>query len=133
MNSITLIGNVVHTPDSRTTNTGKAVCKFSIAVNRRFRAASGEQMTDFFDVQVWDKLANVCANYLDKGKKVCVRGEMQCRKYDGRDGSKKTAWSVNAEEVEFLTPRSDSVVEAQAAPVQPAQGFTEVEDDELPF
>jgi len=156
MNKIHLIGNVVHTPELRTTQTGVNVCKFSIAVSRKVRnAQTGEYETDFFDVQAWRKLAELCANFLEKGKKVAVVGAMQMRDYEGRDGGKRRAWEVVADEVEFLSPRSESTQEtphtaqhnmtreearaavklaaAMSSKTPADQGFTTVEDDELPF
>lgn len=150
MNKITIIGNVVHTPQMRSTQSGVSVCSFSVAVKRRFKnPQTGDYETDFFDVQAWRQLAELCEKYLEKGKKVAVIGAMQSRDYE-KDGVKKRIWELVADEVEFLTPKSEasapapsypskenardivrrSMMEAQAA----AQSFTQVDDDEpLPF
>ena len=136
MNKIHIIGNVVHTPDVRQTKKGDAVCSFSVAVKRRFKnPATGDYDTDFFEVQCWRQLAELCAKYLEKGKKVAVVGAMQSRDYE-KDGVKKRAWELVADEVEFLSSKSES--SAPAAPSAPAQKkpepqFTQVEDEELPF
>lgn len=151
MNKITIIGNVVHTPQMRATNSGVSVCNFSVAVRRRFKnPQTGEYDTDFFEVQAWRQLAELCEKFLEKGKKVAVVGSMQSREYE-KDGIKKRIWELLADEVEFITPKSESapaakanyptrenareivkrsMMEAQAT----AQTFTEIDDDEpLPF
>ena len=137
MNKIYLIGNLCHTPELRTTPAGKEVCNMSIAVNRRARGKDGEQQTDFFNLQAWDKLATTCANYLTKGRKIAVVGEMHSRQYDAKDGTKKTAWEVLVNEVEFLGPKEETGEKsAPAAPkpkaAQPA-GYTVADDEPLPF
>jgi single-strand DNA-binding protein len=151
MNKITIIGNVVHTPQMRSTQSGMSVCSFSVAVKRRFKnAQTGEYETDFFDVQAWRQLAELCEKYLEKGKKVAVIGAMQSRDYE-KDGVKKRIWELVADEVEFLTPKNEQttganpnfptrenvreMVKRAAAEAQmAAQSFTQVDDDEpLPF
>ena len=143
MNRIHLIGNLCHSPELRATQSGKEVCSFSIAVNRRFRDANGERKADFFNVQVWGQMAPVCAQYLAKGRKVGVAGSMQSRQYDGKDGTRKTAWEVVADEVEFLSPMEENreadaesakpTPKAKAASPSPKAAYTVVEDEELPF
>ena len=151
MNKITIIGNVVHTPQMRATQSGLSVCSFSVAVRRRFKnAQTGEYDTDFFEVQAWRQLAELCEKHLEKGKKVAVVGAMQSRDYE-KDGVKKRIWELLADEVEFLTPKNEgapaanpnfparenardivrrSMQEAQTA----AQSFTQIDDDDdLPF
>ena len=139
MNKIHIIGNVVHTPNVRSTNSGMKVCSFSVAVKRRFKnPQTGDYDTDFFDVQAWRQTAELCEKYLEKGRKVAVVGAMQSRDYE-KDGVKKRVWELVADEVEFLTPKSEGAAPAQSAPKQavremPTQGFTQVDDDtELPF
>lgn len=149
MNKIYLIGNLCHTPELRALSSGKEVCSFNIAVNRRFKNQDGERETDFFNVQVFGTHAPICATYLAKGKKVAVVGEMRSRQYDGKDGTRKTAWDVIADEVEFLTPRGEGGEDAppaaaksykdsaemkrQAAKVAQRAGYTIADDEPLPF
>ena len=68
MNKIHLIGRVVHSPEVKTTKSGTKVCTFTLAVRRRFKDQSGEYQTDFFDVQAWRTLADLCEKYLEMGK-----------------------------------------------------------------
>lgn len=144
MNKIVLIGNLTHDPELRTTPNGHSVCTFSLAVGRRFAAQNGERVTDFFRINAWRQTAENCAKYLAKGRKVAVVGELQARMYEGNDGKMRMSLEVSADEVEFLSSRSDSVEGQQDrySPMGNAQtqkrsdaapsGFVEV-DDELPF
>lgn len=143
MNKITIIGNVVHTPQARSTQSGVKVCSFSVAVRRRFKnPQTGEYDTDFFDVQAWRQTAELCEKYLEKGRKVAVVGAMQSRDYE-KDGVKKRVWELVADEVEFLSAKGEGnaterapvsqsdVQETKKAAAQ--QGFTVADDEELPF
>ena len=102
MNKCYFIGNITKDPELTETDSGIAVCKFSIAVNRR-RTGDGEQQTDFFNVTAWRGLGENVARYCKKGSKVCVVGRIELRQYESRDGVKKLAVDVVAEEVEFFT------------------------------
>ena len=150
MNKVYLIGNLTRDPEMRSTSAGIPVCNFSIAVNRRFKnAQTGQQETDFFNIVAWRQLAELCSRYLAKGRKVAVFGSIQTRSYEAQDGSKRTAFDIVADEVEFLSsanagsvPSSDYHAAVSPAPVQRQQapsyapadsGFTQVDDDELPF
>ena len=109
MNYVFLIGNLTHDPQLSETNSGISVCKFSIAVNRRFSSQDGEQQTDFFNVTAWRGLGETVAKYCKKGSKVAVLGSVQIRNYEDREGAKRTAVDIVAQDVEFLTQRSHSV------------------------
>ncbi len=103
MNKVIMIGNLTRDPELNTTQNGIPVCKFSIAVNRRF----GEEV-DFFNIVTWRGLAENCHKYLAKGKKAAVVGELQTRKYTDKNGVERMAIEINADEVEFLSPRTES-------------------------
>lgn len=92
MNKVFLIGNLTKDPEMRSTQSGVAVCNFSIAVNRRFKNANGQQETDYLNIIAWRQLAELCSKYLAKGRKVAVAGSIQTRTYEAKDGSKRTAW-----------------------------------------
>lgn len=146
MNKIFLIGNLTHDPELRTTPSGVTLCSFSIAVNRRFQTQGNEKVTDYFRITTWRQTAENCSKYLSKGRKVAVVGELQARTYEANDGSTRMSLDVSADEVEFLTPRSEGSGDFPGgnrfAPARPANasapmsdpnvGFTNVED-ELPF
>ena len=126
MNYVSMIGRLTKTPEIRQTNTGKNVCTFTLAVNRRYKDAQGNATADFFSVQAWEKLAELCARYLDKGSKVFISGELRNRSYEAKDGSKRTVTEIIANEVEFLSPKTDP-----ATP--PVEEWEQVEDSDLPF
>ena len=126
MNQVTIIGNLTKAPDMRQTTSGKNVCSLTIAVNRRYKGADGKTTADFFSVQAWEKLAELCARYLDKGSKVFISGELRNRSYEAKDGSKRTVTEIIANEVEFLTPKAEP-----ATP--PVEEWEQVEDSDLPF
>ncbi len=107
MNKIMLIGNLTRDPESNTTQGGVNFTRFTIAVNRPFTNSNGERVADYFDVICWRMLADRCAKYLFKGSKVGIHGSVQRRQYEDRDGIKRTSFDVVADEVEFLTPKSD--------------------------
>lgn len=146
MNKAYLIGNLTRDPETRTTQSGASVCNFSIAVNRRMKS-DGQQETDFFNIVAWRSLGDLCAKYLSKGKKCAVFGRIETRTYEAQDGSKRTAFEIVADEVEFLSPAGQGTNQARnAAPVEgayttavnktpdnPQEGFTQVDSEELPF
>lgn len=143
MNKIYLIGNLTRDPDLRATQSGISVCNFSIAVNRRVKDAQGRQQTDYFDVTAWRKTGEIAGKFLRKGKKVAVIGEMQSSQYTAQDGSKRVKWSVVADEIEFLSPAGDMpgadaqeeayLRQEREAIQRESAGFTQVEDNDLPF
>ena len=108
MNKVFLIGNLTRDPELSTTNSGASVCKFGLAVQRRFtNKQTGEREVDFFDVTVWSAQGENCHKYLRKGNKACVTGRVEIRTYD-KDGVKMKAVDIIADEVEFLTSPSES-------------------------
>ena len=145
MNKVILIGNLANDPESRTTQSGIAQCSFRLAVQRRFKGANGEKETDFLPVVCWRQTAEFAQRYLTKGRKVAVEGSIQTRSYDAQDGSKRYVTEIIADSVEAVGGREDGAQNAQNAqnvqnvrgaqkPAQNRQmGFTEVNDDELPF
>ena len=142
MNKIHLIGRVVHSPEVKTTKSGTKVCTFSLAVRRRFKDQSGEYQTDFFDVQAWRTLADLCEKYLEKGKMALVSGSMQSRTYE-KDGVKRKVWELMADEVEFLADgksaanpdrqQGKAVPKSNTNGFDPANQYTQADDEELPF
>lgn len=101
MNKICIVGRLTQDPDLRKIPTGADVCQFTVAVTRRFK----RDEADFIPVVVWREAAVNCHKYLTKGSQVGVIGSLQTRKYDDKDGNKRTAFEIQADEVEFLTPK----------------------------
>ena len=131
MNKLSIIGNLTRDPDTRTTQSGKQVCSFNVAVNRRGNVNSDQ--ADFFHVQAWNQLADVCGKYLGKGRKVAVIGRVSLNQYTDRNGAARAEMVVDADEVEFLSPKQETAPAApQTAPTGNNGGFVQV-DEKLPF
>jgi len=96
MNKAVIIGNLTRDPEARATGQGTAVTTFTVAVARRFTNAQGEKETDFIPVVTWRGLAETCAQYLKKGSKVAVMGEIRTHTYDAPDGSKRYVTDIQA-------------------------------------
>jgi single-strand DNA-binding protein len=96
LNKVQLIGNLTRDPELRYTPQGTAVCTFSVATNRQWRTESGEMRdeAEFHRIVAWDKLAEICANMLKKGRKVFVEGRIQTRKWTGQDGQARITTEV---------------------------------------
>lgn len=133
MNKLTIIGNATKDPEMRATPSGKSVCNFTVAVNRR-KKVEGQPDADFFRVSAWGDLGDVCGKYITKGKKVCVIGSVGVHVYTNSKGEATATLEVLASEVEFLSPRQEEQVPV-AAPVQRDEQtqMEMVQTDELPF
>ena len=105
MNKAFLIGNLTRDPELRSAPSGDSVCSFTLAVNKRTKAEHPE--ADYFRVTCWRQTAENCAKYLGKGKKACVTGSVHLESYTDRDGALRYSLKVDAEEVEFLTPKKE--------------------------
>lgn len=104
-----LVGRLTRDPELRTTQTGKSVCDFSIAVGKRFKPQDGSPDADFFRVSAWGATAEYVSNYLHKGRLVAVDGRLQSRKYQASDGSNREVVEVVADNVQALDrPREDT-------------------------
>ena len=124
MNKIILIGRLTQAPEIRYTQAGKAICKFSLAVDCRRKNST----PDYINCVAWEKLGEVCGNYLDKGRKVAVEGRISMRSYQTSQGAKRTAAEVVCSEVLFL----DSPHRGKTD--WPSQFGREVpQNEELPF
>lgn len=126
MNRITIIGNLTRDPETRTTQSGKAVCTFAVAVNRR----GGQQEADYFRVNAWNQLGESCQKYLAKGRKVAVVGSVSVNAYTTQNGENRASLEVFAQDVEFLSSKNEG--QQNAAPAQ-QNGFYEVVDEDLPW
>lgn len=133
MNKVFLIGNLTRDPELSETNSGVSVCNFSIAVNRRRASADAEQQTDFFNVTAWRALAENIARYCKKGNKIAISGQIQIRQYEDREGAKKTSVYVVAEEVEFLSQKSNDEARTQETPKKKPALEPFDDDSDIPF
>jgi len=131
MNKVILIGNLTRDPELSTIPNGTSVCKFGIAVNRRFANAEGNRDVDFFNIVAWRALGENCGKFLKKGSKVGVVGQIQTRTYDAQDGSKRHVTEIVADEVEFLNRIGEGSGSAGAG--SDSGEMVPVSDDNLPF
>ena len=115
MNKLTIIGNLTRDPEMRTTSSGKDVCSFTVAVNKKNKEA------DFFRVTAWEGLAKICKDYLAKGRKVAVIGSVSVSTYTDNSGETKASMEVTAQDVEFLSPKGEKT------------GYTQVDVSDNPF
>lgn len=132
MNKLTIIGNLTRTPETRTTNSGKNVCTFTVAVNRR-RTQGNQPEADFFRVSAWGALGENCQKFLDKGRKVAVVGAVSANAYSN-NGEARATLEVMAQDVEFLSGREEAANQAEKNKTKDEEDYIPVQDDEdLPF
>ena len=108
MNRVELVGRLTAKPELRYTSSNAAYTRFTVAINRMGSNAQGERETDFINVVVWNKQAENVANFLDKGSLVGIEGSIQTGSYTDKDGNKRTSFDVRANNVEFLSSKSES-------------------------
>lgn len=107
LNKIFIMGNLTRDPELRYVPSGTAVANFTVAVNRVYKDKTGARKDDasFIRVVVWGKIAEVCGEYLTKGRPVLVEGRLQSRSWEGQDGQRRNTIEVVADSVQFLGPR----------------------------
>lgn len=141
LNKVMLIGNLTQDPEVRRTASGTAVSTLRMAVNETFQSKSGEKVerTVFLDVDVWDRQAETCQQYLSKGSPIFVEGRLQLDSWDDKEtGQKRSRLKVRAERVQFLSgPRRDGAVRDTPA-AAPAPAYEEplakpAADEDIPF
>ena len=132
MNKVIMIGNLTRDPESGTTQSEVAYCRFSIAVNRKF-SREGDPNADFFNVTAWRGLAENCAKYLQKGKKVCVVGSILTRQYEAEDGSKRMSYDIVADDVEFLSSNNTNANSDKEQSSESDSNSQPISEDDLPF
>lgn len=130
MNKVFLIGNLTKDPSISTITDGTALCKFTLAVNRR----SGNDETDFFPIIAWKVLAENCSKFLKKGSKAAVIGSVKIRNYDTEDGTKRYITEVIADDVQFLSSRSSDSSVSGGSSIQSSEVSSDpVQESDLPF
>lgn len=108
-NKVLLMGNLTRDPEIRYVPSGAAVTNFTVAVNRSYKDTTGEKKEEvsFVRVVVWGKMAEICGEYLSKGRPVFVEGRLKSRTWEGQDGQKKSALDVIANNVQFLGAKGE--------------------------
>ena len=156
LNRVQLIGNLTRDPELRYTPSGTAVCSFSIATNRNWTTDTGEKKeeVEFHRIVAWNKLAELCSQFLTKGRKVFVEGRLTTRSWDAQDGTKKQTTEIIINDMILLDnrrtgteePVAEEAVEEEAPkekvskkaakeeePVVAAPTEEEVAPDDIPF
>ena len=151
LNHIVLMGRLTRDPELRRTQSGVAVASFTLAVDRDFKAENGERETDFIDIVAWRSTAEFVSRYFTKGRMAVVSGRLQIRSYTDREGIKRKASEVVADNVYFGDSKRDGNSEtapayrsygeqsytapAAPAPAAPASDFAMLEDEDslMPF
>lgn len=139
LNRIAVMGRLGRDPEIRYTQSGTPVASFSLAVDRDFTdQATGKRATDWIDVVAWGNRATFAEKYFHKGQLAVVEGRLQIRDYVGRDGGKRRAVEIVAENIYFAgakaAPPSEGNADEASLPPDPAQDFTDQDDDgQLPF
>ena len=144
INCAVLMGRLVGDPELRTTTNGTSVTSFRIAVDRNFVRQGEERQADFIDIVAWRQTAEFVTRYFHKGSMIAVQGSIQTRNYEDKNGNKRTAVEVVADNVSFCGSKAESGMGAPvaAAPsTAPAasysnstpEDFSQVVDDDLPF
>ncbi|QDX92036.1 single-stranded DNA-binding protein [Brevibacillus laterosporus] len=134
MNRVILIGNLARDVELKYTTNGVPVATFTLAVNRRVQ--NGQNEADFINIVVWRQLADLCANYLSKGKKCALEGRLQVRSYDDQDGKKRFVTEVVAENVQFLSSKDGQAQQSNGRSFDDPFASNKpinITDDDLPF
>jgi single-strand DNA-binding protein len=138
VNKAILIGNVGQEPELRYTGDGTAVCNLRIATNESYTNADGEevQKTEWHTVVAWERLAEICNEYLDKGSQVYVEGKLETRQWEDRDGNDRYTTQIKARDVMFLDSNRQSQSGAsggpsdQSNPERQSPGPNQADDEE---
>ncbi len=150
LNCAVIMGRLVADPELRTTPSGISVISFRVAVDRNFVRQGEERQADFIDVVAWRQTAEFVSRYFRKGSMIAVQGSIQTRNYEDRNGNKRTAVEIVADNVSFCGSKAESgtagsnnaaryeePARPQAAPAFASGGmgdFNDIQDDdELPF
>jgi single-strand DNA-binding protein len=150
VNKVILIGRLGRDPEVKYTPSGAPVAKFSVATDEVFKDRAGEQQrrTEWHNIVAWNRLAEICGEYLTKGKQVYIEGSIRSRQWEDQSGNKRTAYEIVAREMKMLGSRADVERDSAAATASPsisgagtnerespaeAPSSPEITDEDLPF
>jgi single-strand DNA-binding protein len=148
INKVILIGYLGKDPEVKYTPSGAPVAKFSLATDEVFKDRSGEQQrrTEWHNIVAWNKLAEICGEYLTKGKQVYIEGSIRSRQWEDQAGNKRTAYDIVARDMKMLGSKAESERAAAAAPPPSAErapaekppaaeppAEAEITDEDVPF
>ena len=136
VNRVILVGRLGRDPEMRYTGSGAPVVNFSLATNERWSDQDGgrQERTEWHNIVVWSKLAEICNQYLTKGQLVYIEGRLQTREWDDRDGNKRRTTEVVASGMQMLSPRNQADGPAQHVEVaEEGEMDLGVTEDDIPF
>lgn len=105
MNSVNLIGRLSNSPEIRHTTNNQVVCRFTLAVTRRFKNQAGDYEADFINCVAFSKTAELVGNYVEKGQQLAIEGRIQTGSYTAQDGSKRYTTDVVVENITFINTK----------------------------
>ena len=118
VNKAILVGNLGRDPELRTTPNGQSVVNFTLATSETWTDKSGERVerTEWHRIVVWGKQAEMCNQYLSKGRTVYIEGRIQTREWEDKDGNKRYTTEINANTVNFIGPRTSGGGDSSGGP-----------------
>lgn len=130
LNNAVIMGRLTKDPELRVTESGKSVTSFSVAVDNRF----DKEKTDFFDIIAWRQTAEFICKYFRKGSMIAVQGYIQTRMYEDKNGNKRKAVDIVADNVSFCGSKAESGSSIDVPrPAEDDEGFREIPGEDLPF
>lgn len=136
VNKVLLIGRLGKDPEVKYTNSGTPVARFTVATDEVYKDRSGEQQkhTEWHTIVAWNKLAEICGEYLTKGKQVFIEGSIRSRQWEDQSGNKRTSYEIIAREMKMLGSKSDapSAFPRSDAPAQERQAASAAYGSETP-
>jgi single-strand DNA-binding protein len=138
LNKVMLIGNLGKDPEVRFTASGQAVASFSLATSEKFKGKSGEweERTEWHNITLWGKLAEIAGEYLSKGKTIFVEGRLQTRKWQDKSGNDRYTTDIVGDKMQMLSPKGEkSGGDNSNAPKNNSSSYEEppFQDDDIPF
>ncbi len=138
VNKVILVGHLGRDPELRYTQNGQAVANFSLATSESYAKRDGEreERTEWHRIVAWGRLAEICAEYLSKGRQVYIEGRIQTREWEDREGEKRRTTEIVAREMQMLGRRgetSETSEEPRSAAGSASDSNTPPPDDDIPF
>lgn len=138
LNKVMLIGNLGKDPEVRFTASGQAVASFSLATSEKFKGKTGEweERTEWHNITLWGKLAEIAGEYLTKGKTIYVEGRLQTRKWQDKSGNDRYTTDIVGDKMQMLSPKGErSGGDTSSAPKTGGSNYEEppFQDDDIPF
>lgn len=134
LNKVILIGRLARDPELRYTASGKPVARFALAVERPYTNQQGDRDVDFINIVTWQRLAEICANNLGKGRLVAVDGRLQVRSFENQEGQRRWVTEVVANDVRFLDwPKQGQAAGGEGLSTADLGDEIDFNEDDLPF